>query len=910
MTQNLTLNVFRSLNLKSYFVFLLILLSIGCNDHSTEEEAMIPFEDISFIDRASGVVQAAQDSEASSNLIDSISSSFRKKIPSPRPVQNGLSLFRIKLDLSETSILNKEQGVRASLYLPSWKSYLKGFHGLGQLDGIELSINEIKFYKQGETLPNKSLKGAFPLRLGFGRKISSILPYTRLEEGQYSKIELVLSNTGKAFYQDKEYEVSLSNALISSKIDLKIVKGKFSNLFLKPNNFGGYFLDSPDSTKLENRFQRGHRTPTPTGKITYQLPSLNSKSWNSDIVTDAILKINGVTLVYEDGKKTQLSNSSATYTIGNLKKGNVALLASKSVNSGKIKEIILNSPRLVKITSSGSSNSNISFPFFQEIHFQLTANLKAEHIYETFIELDDSVSLFTSLHNGIYISSLPTFNLKSSVHFSNDLEQNLLNTLGTKLNLLAKNSEMVIDATTNSSIYQPIFDSNIGWVISSLTNLIVNENLNAEQTNINSVSLQSTGGSLSGLRMDSFGSPKLLKGERAIFFLNKNQNSNYYYFSSGVYSKVPFDIAGSSYTGNLKFLPDTTPVFSVEAESPQQDFIDFYRKELTKATKETLIQFDSSNTHSNLRTDYKIKITKVENPIIPNACSQEVLESLQNSGNYVKFSTNTNFLCSQSSCSFRWSCDGNKEIFAAKILVLPNIQKFSGSDESGTVKLSITKGIFSSIGFDSCQIGASNCTSTHFDTEDWFSPFFAKPSFQLLTTNKRDAIVAKYGALSSADEQLLTEIKNFASIANTYCDPSPCALPKDEQNSAFKPRAEEIEYYESYLTNSESSSVNDPTEFLTYNVDNQNLYFHSSRILKEPPERYMQNVISITPVRIAKLPPEYIRDHLKQLYFQILRREKILKELDDQLDHSYTEFIKSELKILIQIRREMLKALG
>lgn len=915
---------FNRINLFSFRTLLIFLsiafisIIIGCQGHvndESEELAALGVSNLSKFDRASGIIKGARDVADSDNVWNALANTFNLFPTSPRPVPSkNESLFRVKIDLSDYSLIGKRKGVRILYNTFNWKKSIVGLglKELNLLDGIELSAIEFRFFKNGETAPNKVLSGRFPIRLGFENNIATVLPFVALEEGKYSKIQIVFSSIGQAYISGKEYQIGLNKTSLISDVVIDVRSDKMTNVILCPDFVPDILKDFGQSKLNEIIPSRRFKKEFLISNISFNLPNLYSKSWISEPIEDISLNINSVSVVYANGKKVKISDSPTSYNLNDLRNGNVALIASKPIEQGKIKGIIIHSPRISRVTLGNGNRFAFTLPYFEEIWYPFSLEHKNDRITETFLEVDDSqINLFSNTER-IGILSKIKFNYKNTLSFSNELEFMILKALGARYNTVAKKSDRVLLGSANSVNYQPIYKIQFGWVIESLSSLSISENLSlVEDDNKNTIYIKNTGGMYSGLRMTGFGMPTINENEISVYFLNQETESDKYYFSSGLLSKVVSGTIASPQIGNYKYTPEDSPEFVLELDPGSSDYFYFYNKDLKNIVRETLRYFDRTNAKSSLNVSYKKWLSKEIAEVQPNTCSDEIVEFLRKTGNRMILSSYPDSICSQSVCSYRWSCSDSEEIIASNILLLPNDSAINNVESSiDSLRFTVAKGIFSAIGFDACNIGAEDCQINSDRLSDWFYPLFQGDTGEIMTSAKITDMKIKYGELSALEEALLAEANAFIDSAAAFCNPSPCVFPRDEQDPVFRPTTDEIQYYDSYFLDEETSSINDPAEFITYNFNNQDLYFHSSRILKTPVERYMQNAISVTQAKIQNMPREYLRDHIKQLYFQIQRREKLLKELKDSLDYTYVQFIESELKVLIQIRREMLRALS
>lgn len=322
------------------------------------------------------------------------------------------------------------------------------------------------------------------------------------------------------------------------------------------------------------------------------------------------------------------------------------------------------------------------------------------------------------------------------------------------------------------------------------------------------------------------------------------------------------------------------------------------------------------------------------NPISTNidTCSPDFKYQMSNATNLV-FARNTDDAdCTGFTCSFIWSCADKNEILHFDIQI--NAEKFSLSmQDPVSLGNHLSRDFGQILGLSYCSPGDTNiqCESKLQNgqtdpAEESLMYKFVLPAvsgMRNLSEDDHAGLASLYGSRNEADNELLQIVQSFHIKADAFCDPKPCVLPEEETDPDFMQSSGEKQALMEHASRMTVENLNTPEALLKIEQSAELLYFSSLFEARKPAEAIMMNIIESIPENIAQSCADLERDALevgsnvtckiwldemrKTLGIQISRRADLLEDMNYGLSQSYRNFLASEIKVLIQLRREAIK---
>jgi hypothetical protein len=300
------------------------------------------------------------------------------------------------------------------------------------------------------------------------------------------------------------------------------------------------------------------------------------------------------------------------------------------------------------------------------------------------------------------------------------------------------------------------------------------------------------------------------------------------------------------------------------------------------------------------------------------SCTEEGKKTMRELDNLVYASNVEDTDCSGQACTFMWSCADKPEILHFDMQL--NAKDFEwdmGTNHKKSYNLfTIVANQFGQLlGLGHCSLGldSTGCQEqvaiqgTSNPTSDSLVYKFIEPEVirTSMSSDDKAGLKAIYGDLTAEETAMKLEMQSFADKANAYCT-APCVTPDKETNPKYALSAEEqdgIQYRNIELSkigrNNFDSRKDDYKWF-------QKAYTSAFSYTKIPAEEYMRYAIEDTPLMMTKTPKEFLKPTRISVFLQILHRQVALEEQKYELDSNYYEFLKNEVKVLIQIRRALI----
>lgn len=271
--------------------------------------------------------------------------------------------------------------------------------------------------------------------------------------------------------------------------------------------------------------------------------------------------------------------------------------------------------------------------------------------------------------------------------------------------------------------------------------------------------------------------------------------------------------------------------------------------------------------------------------------------------------------CTGPTCTFIWSKDESKKIMNFDTQL--NTKNYFISDEQINTPAFDLKSIMAhnfghSLGLSHCQVGDTDesCKKSLKDSMTnppaesiMYKTLMLGQVRNTLSTDDKEGIVSLYGNLDPEKMALANEINDFHIKVNSGC---PCLLPEDETEPKYKLSEEELQalaVHQNALAAKNLNTIENRRELTQYN---QESYRTAYSIVKIPVERYMTKALTDK----SSIITSSLIDDLKRM------RITIIKDIYDanfgysyfstELDIQYSDFIRSELKALIQIRKSII----
>jgi hypothetical protein len=474
------------------------------------------------VDQASGVTQASPGADSNSGYVSSGwngsvsdgNSIIRLKVyddPLPQPEKDGILNYFVEFEFIE--------------------SLFDGAVNTPPVDILKLTIDKIEIV-QAEKPDNPTvIIPNFKERQIEIRRSNHFLPLVMgltLQSGTYSSIKVFLNSKGFVYFNDKEYELNVTQKVISFDQSILIEPKKITSLRSIPS------LESQSAFFSNNgQFKRENFVAVKFVDYVFHKNQAVQFNLSLNLVTagqSLHSPINKLNIMVSQVSAVDKSNSSFTlnaqptiFEFLSLRNGFVGLAAHSevSVNEFNYFEIILGRNNSIDIEGNNS-------PLLMDdrspsvFRFQGSFPARNARILELFMHLDPNKSIFYVPNKGFVFD--PVLKLESMLNMTSEQVAILSSRLYKGINLVSKDSEYVISGTTTDIKTLLAKNTNGKQMIYSDVTIQVNDVLRGDEVP-KILSLRVIGGSYGGTKLEVFGMPKFQMNESFLLFLKKNGKS-------------------------------------------------------------------------------------------------------------------------------------------------------------------------------------------------------------------------------------------------------------------------------------------------------------------------------------------------------------------------------------------------
>ncbi len=299
-------------------------------------------------------------------------------------------------------------------------------------------------------------------------------------------------------------------------------------------------------------------------------------------------------------------------------------------------------------------------------------------------------------------------------------------------------------------------------------------------------------------------------------------------------------------------------------------------------------------------------------------CSAEEKEKLREKPNLV-YASNEDSDCSAEICSYVWSCAGEKEILHFDMEI--NSKDFEFATDlvpkktyhlatllgSGFGKILGLGNCNANLTESECQAEIAKRGESNPSSDSLLYKYTEKEVIKLSASDDdKRGLQAIYGKISNDEIKTKLDINEFYTLVDTVCNPSPCKLP-EEDISTYQLSTEEIAARNLHLEEMRKEGLTDYATEIHYLTQGlKELYTKARTEANQTPESYLIPVIKEMGADISNLSSEMRLNSRSVLSIQIKNRNFILKNFYKEFDNEFLKFLKAELKVLIQYRREII----
>ncbi|XDD52539.1 hypothetical protein AB3N59_20190 (plasmid) [Leptospira sp. WS92.C1] len=876
-------------------IVFLVLVDCGLQNQSGSDFKNLAI--LGLADKRAGVVQSSSDNETNGSPIDFIDGIGGSNGGIIQPAQ-GKSLFRIKLSADEEQPFNAPQGVKLDLRFQNIANRLTMI-GLGNINDvvwIRLKINEINITSGFKANSKKIQTPKFIfIRPSDGRVFG--MPFVKLRSGDYTNLKIDFSAQGVININNKIYNLDLDNTTFSLNTPFSVTNGKITNVRFYDSQPGGQVILS-GARNLAFETKRSV-SDAENRNVRLSLNGFQVRKFETESLRSGTVKVNSVKIVYSNGTIIPINTSTSSFELSSITNGNVALISSKSVNSGAIKEIqiFFSSEAIANYGTENEVSNEISE--LSRISIPVSANLTKDQISEFYLEISPLDS-FALGDNSVY-EFRPILRHFGGAEFEPEIYNRISEVAGKEMNLALKKSyQIVIGRETLQNTTLAYVGSGVHHLITigqiAVTKSILND------AKLNSINYISPGGTVGSLTVEGYGMPRFEQNIDFIYFLGKNESQSESFLAHGVFSKIPLLNRSDSQAYDKKLIRNSLQLRPING---QYDFANSYKKELLGSINSVLGNVDVNRSGANISTEYYDKpIDLLTNTEIAD-CSKTDITDLALSGNVIYLMKEPDWICTSKICSYRWHCGTDENSIIRTDLFI------SGNHNvNNDLEVPISKAVYNLTGVGECNLGSNGCLSNSNDPNAPATPFFDESKKAEIRNFQTNGLKVRYGLPLIVDQNSKLKSQEFKTKADAYCNPSPCVYPELETDNRFRPQYEETQYYNEYLVYLEGEGIAGPEKYLQFTKEMQDIYKRITRNVGAKAEIYMIQAIENTNSKLSSMPSEYIRENTKLLFYQIQKRKEVLEGSSEDLDTRFREFLESETKVLIQIRREHLKRLN
>ncbi len=174
-------------------------------------------------------------------------------------------------------------------------------------------------------------------------------------------------------------------------------------------------------------------------------------------------------------------------------------------------------------------------------------------------------------------------------------------------------------------------------------------------------------------------------------------------------------------------------------------------------------------------------------------------------------------------------------------------------------------------------------------------------------TNKgsQDSLLSSF-LLFSTDDSINELTLEFKNKVEAGC---PCVMPDMETDVKYMLSNDELDIIDKYHRMLEEKDLNDHAMRKEYALLGQNIYTKAHSDADNPVENYMIDILDNIQDHILPVSTDGLKSMRNILTLNIIDLNTVINNFNTEFNSQYHEFIKAELKMLIQIRRAVIDEL-
>ncbi|MDX1959067.1 MAG: hypothetical protein SFU98_10880 [Leptospiraceae bacterium] len=329
-------------------------------------------------------------------------------------------------------------------------------------------------------------------------------------------------------------------------------------------------------------------------------------------------------------------------------------------------------------------------------------------------------------------------------------------------------------------------------------------------------------------------------------------------------------------------------------------------EEILNQVKESSLAWSFKETGAAVAFVYKGKTNSNPQNFDLNICSSTDRSSVKSIDNTIYFQKEENADCTSESCGYVWSCADNKEVIHFDVAVNnANFHLESGSALSKAYRIGniFLKQLGVIAGLYHCSPGVA-CDAGDPDSSSAVYKFLEPENYNTrISLDDSNGLKALYGELNANEKTLLAVKEEFKIRVASFCT-APCVLP-EQDTGTYQPSARELSAWDDYIQDRAKEGMETRPKQLELYKDFENSYTRSYRVSGISAEQYMMDSITYDSHYLVMIPSEMFDGYLQNLFVDLKNRERSLL-FKNELDPNYVEFVETELKALIQIRRRFI----
>lgn len=380
---------------------------------------------------------------------------------------------------------------------------------------------------------------------------------------------------------------------------------------------------------------------------------------------------------------------------------------------------------------------------------------------------------------------------------------------------------------------------------------------------------------------------------------------------------VNFTIA-SNPTSPIKWR-DSLPSLKFKVSASDTGFISQTKVDQVRTIKEAAKNWSVIDTEKQLSYIFE-GLTANENVDQLNGtveCSMEFVNELEKVGNHLVYSPDDVDICTGDACSFVWSCVDTNSNLGFLTIVNANNFNFQSNDKlfrkTYDLRRVVERQFGHIVGLVNCEQG-SDCSSFSVggippDESPMASAIRPEQVSNGLTNDDISGLSHLYGNATDTLRSMKSTKVNFKNWVEGICNPSPCVIPELESDGRYRPSSNEIaaeNAYNAHLTSiGETSELND----IKTQKHSQALYLDTWTVAEDAPENIQIQMYQSAISKIGLFSNEDLNLYRNQAYSQILGYHNFLLKHKEEIGLEYEEFLRLEMQVIIQIRREIINRL-